>query len=105
MCNPRPSVGVQDLFHDAYPMADRAAAVRSANVLGVLRDATLDPDDLKQEALVGIWVALPRFDPARACLRTFVERVAANRMTSFIRGLHSGHGGLGKNDPLDEFEC
>src|SRR5262249_7331890 len=44
-----------------------------------------DRADLEQEALLGFWRALPCFDPARASLPTFSERVIANRIASTVR--------------------
>ena len=76
-----------ELFLEAYPLAGRATWVRSAPVIHLVRDAALDREDLKQEVLVGVWVALSRFDPLRASLRTFVERIVANRITSLVRRL------------------
>src|SRR5207245_7069442 len=44
-----------------------------------------DHADLEQEALFAFWRALPRFDPTRASLRTFAERVVANQIASTVR--------------------
>jgi RNA polymerase sigma-70 factor (ECF subfamily) len=72
-------------FQRAYPLACRAAQVYAAAavVAGTLPGA--DRADVVQEALLGLWRALPRFDPARASLRTFAERVIANQVASTAR--------------------
>ena len=44
-----------------------------------------DREDAEQEALVAVWRALPHYDPLRASLRTFVERVVATRLVSLMR--------------------
>jgi RNA polymerase sigma-70 factor (ECF subfamily) len=85
MSSHRRSPSLQDLFREALPRAERAADIRSERVVSVLRDAAVDRDDLRQEVLITVWAALPRFDPGRASLRTFLERIAANRILSFLR--------------------
>lgn len=71
-------------FASVYAIARRAAAVRSAGAVsrGVV---SADREDLQQEALLAVWKALPRHDPSRASLRTFVEIVVATRMASLLR--------------------
>ena len=73
------------LVRDALPLAGRAADVRAARVLAMLRDAAVDRDDLRQEVLVRVWAALPQFDPGRASLRTFIETVASSGLASILR--------------------
>lgn len=76
---------VEATFEEAYPIAVRAAKVRAtaAVVSGVIPVA--DREDFEQEGLTACWRALPQFDPARASLRTFVERVIASRIASLVR--------------------
>jgi RNA polymerase sigma factor (sigma-70 family) len=45
----------------------------------------VDGEDLEQEGVLACWQALNVFDPRRASLRTFVERVVAARMISLHR--------------------
>ena len=74
-------------FEQAYPLAVRAAQVRAtAAVLSGAIPST-DLEDCEQEGLTACWLALPRFDPARASLRTFVERVVANRIATLARAV------------------
>jgi RNA polymerase sigma-70 factor (ECF subfamily) len=72
-------------YCEVYPVAKRAAQVYAAAavVAGALPAA--DRADLEQEALLAFWRALPKFDPTRASLRTFSERVIANRIASTAR--------------------
>ena len=72
-------------FEQAYPIAARAARVRAtaAVVSGAILVA--DREDFEQEGLTACWRALPQFDPARASLRTFIERVIASRIASLVR--------------------
>jgi RNA polymerase sigma-70 factor (ECF subfamily) len=72
-------------FQQAYPMALRAARVRSAAAVATAGLPVDEREDLEQEALMGVWRALPRYDPSRASLRTFIERVIANRFASLLR--------------------
>lgn len=45
----------------------------------------LDREDLAQELRLAIWRELRRFDPQRASLATFVDRVAQSTLASLIR--------------------
>jgi RNA polymerase sigma factor (sigma-70 family) len=76
---------LEGTFEQAYPIALRAAQVRAtaAVVSGAVPHA--DREDLEQEGLTACWRALPRYDPARASLRTFVEHVVAARLASIVR--------------------
>ncbi|MGC9998480.1 MAG: sigma-70 family RNA polymerase sigma factor [Bryobacteraceae bacterium] len=76
---------VEATFDQAYPFAARAAQVRAtaAVVSGAIPAADLE--DFEQEGLTACWLALPKFNPARASLRTFVERVVASRIASLVR--------------------
>ena len=76
---------VEATFEHAYPIAARAAKVRAtaAVVSGAILVA--DREDIEQEGLTACWLALPQFDPARASLRTFIERVIASRIASLVR--------------------
>ncbi len=76
---------VEATFEQAYPIAARAAKVRAtaAVVSGAIPVA--DREDFEQEGLTACWRALPQFDPARASLRTFIERVIASRIATLVR--------------------
>jgi RNA polymerase sigma factor (sigma-70 family) len=76
---------VPDLFHDAYPLARRAARVHSARWLHVLRAAGFDREDLEAVCLAEVWLNLGCFNPVRSSLRTFVERIVATKTVSFLR--------------------
>jgi RNA polymerase sigma factor (sigma-70 family) len=45
----------------------------------------LDREDLEQDAMVGLWHRVSRFDPARASLPTYCERVVMTSITSALR--------------------
>jgi RNA polymerase sigma factor (sigma-70 family) len=70
------------LFLLAYPLALRSARVCSARMYSTLRKAGLDRSDLEQELLFGFYLALRQFDPSKASLRTFMERVMSAKMVS-----------------------
>jgi DNA-directed RNA polymerase specialized sigma24 family protein len=72
-------------LEQALPMAMRAVRVRAAAAVATGRAAATDREDLEQEALLGLWVALRQYDPSRASVRTFVERVAEKRFASLLR--------------------
>lgn len=72
-------------FQVAYPLARRAAQVRATAAVRSGAVPSFDREDLEQEGLVACWRALPRFDPTRASLRTFVERVVVAHLTSLYR--------------------
>src|SRR5262245_15062243 len=81
----RPTRRTQRVFEAAHPLAVRAADVLSAGVLGLLRDAALDRDDMRQEVLLRVWGSLPQFDRKRASLHTYVEKVVATAVASVCR--------------------
>jgi RNA polymerase sigma-70 factor, ECF subfamily len=62
-----------------------AAQVRARAAVLAGEIPWFEADDLEQEALFASWRALPQFDPSRASLRTFLERVIANRLASVRR--------------------
>ena len=72
-------------FEPALPFAMRAVQVRGAAAVAAGRAAAADREDLEQEALVGLWMALRHYDASRASLRTFLERVADKRFASLLR--------------------
>jgi len=75
----------RDIFLEAGPLARRAAQVRSARAVRLLRAIGLDRADLEQEALISVWRAVSRFDPSRASLRTYVERIVESTVTTVLR--------------------
>ena len=85
MKGPEHQLGLTDAFVDIYPAMVRAADVRSARIVRLLSVAALDREDVQQEIFIGVWTALPRFDPTRASLPTFIERVAAAKVASLVR--------------------
>jgi RNA polymerase sigma-70 factor (ECF subfamily) len=72
-------------FAQALPFALRAVQVRAGLAVATGRAAASDRKDLEQEALFGLFLALPRYDASRAGLRTFVERVADKRFATLLR--------------------
>jgi RNA polymerase sigma factor (sigma-70 family) len=76
---------VETTYAVAHPIALRSAQVRSNAAVKSGAVPAADRDDLIQEALVACWLALPRFDPTRAALPTFIERVVTTSVASFIR--------------------
>ncbi len=75
----------EDLFLEACPLARRAAEVRAAAASRVLGVAGLDREDIVQEITVSVWLNLERFDPLRASLPTFVEKVSTTKLASILR--------------------
>jgi RNA polymerase sigma factor (sigma-70 family) len=78
----------EELFDLVYPLARRAAGVRSSAARP--RYSDIDKQDLEQEALFGVWCALERFDKSRASARTFVERIVCNSIGSILRRDRAG---------------
>lgn len=72
-------------FEPALPLALRAVQVRAAAVVATGRAPAADREDLEQEALLGLWMALRHYDASRASVRTFLERVADKRFASLLR--------------------
>jgi len=79
----------EKLFLSAYPLAHRAAGIRSAAAAGLLNSDGIDREDLVQELVLEVWIELSRFDPLRSSLRTFIERVIASKTASEIRTRHT----------------
>lgn len=73
-------------FRRAYPQALLSAQVRSAAAVVTGAVLLADREDWEQEALTAVWRALPRYDAARASMRTYVERVIATRLASLRQG-------------------
>jgi len=72
-------------FQEAYPLALRAAGVRFAGAVAAGRLTADEREDWVQEAALAAWRALPRYSRSRASMRTFVERIVANRFSSLMR--------------------
>lgn len=73
------------LFIEAYPFAVKASHARATAAVRTGAAQWVDYEDLKQEGMLACWRALPRFDPARASLRTFIEHVVRNHVSSLLR--------------------
>lgn len=80
-----PSANLNETFRQAYPLARRAIGARAAAAVATRALFTHDAQDLEQECMLACWQALAVFDPSRASLRTFVERVVAARLVSLHR--------------------
>lgn len=76
---------IDETFLHAYPIARRAGQVRAAGAVAIGAVPAADAEDLEQEGLLACWQALHLFDPHRASLRTFLERVVAARMITLHR--------------------
>jgi len=72
-------------FDHALSVAVRAVQVRAAAAVATGRTPAADREDLEQDALVGLWAALPHYDASRGGLRTFLERVADKRFATLMR--------------------
>ena len=72
-------------FDKAFPLALRAVQVRGAAAVATGRATAADREDLEQQALLGLWMALRHYDASRASLRTFLERVADKRFATLMR--------------------
>jgi RNA polymerase sigma-70 factor (ECF subfamily) len=75
----------EPVLEQVLPLALRAVQVRAAAAVATGRTPAADREDLEQDALVGLWAALPHYDASRASLRTFLERVADKRFASLLR--------------------
>ena len=76
---------LEKLFHEAYPLARRVAAVRAAAAVSRASVPVHDREDLEQESLTAVWRALPRHDHSRGGLHAFVEVVTRTRFASLLR--------------------
>jgi len=72
---------LQAVFNQAYPLVRRAVAGRTA----AWHLSTWDREDAEQQAALGVWRALSRFDPVRGCIGTFVDCVTRNELASAHR--------------------
>jgi RNA polymerase sigma factor (sigma-70 family) len=73
----------EELFDLAYPFAQRAAKVRASSVIP--RYDYFDRQDLEQDALAAVLAAIDRYDESRGSLRTFIERIVSNGISSSLR--------------------
>jgi RNA polymerase sigma factor (sigma-70 family) len=78
-------VQVQASFPQAYASALRTARIRARQAVIAGQVPWFERDDLEQEGLIACWRALPKFDPKRASLQTFIELVIASRLASVHR--------------------
>lgn len=72
-------------FESIYLRVLRAAQIRSRAAVATGAIPLADREDAIQDALFACWRALASFDPTRASLQTYLERVISSRLTSFIR--------------------
>jgi len=80
---------LEAVFLEAYAFARRAAKVRSAAAVAIGGLSAFDREDIEQEAMVGFWQALPRYDSSRACPRTYAELVVSTRIASALRAYNA----------------
>jgi RNA polymerase sigma factor (sigma-70 family) len=88
LSNPGAESQVKDLqllFKMAYSYALRAAKVRSAAAAKLAPAGLPDREDMEQDALLAVFRAMRQYDPSRASLRTFVERVVTTIFASMMR--------------------
>ncbi len=90
----------QAQFLAVYPLARRAAQVRAAAAVARATLLAADREDVEQEALVAVWRALPHYNPSRAALRTFVERVVATCFASLMRARRRQP----THEPLEDYQ-
>ncbi len=76
--------GLED-FQEIYPTIRRVAEVRAAGVARVYGLSETERKDLEQDAVSHVWRNLDRYDASRSSLKTFVERIVANLVTSYLR--------------------
>ncbi|HNY41607.1 MAG TPA: sigma-70 family RNA polymerase sigma factor [Bryobacteraceae bacterium] len=72
-------------FSCALSLAHKTATIRAALAVAGRRAIHADLDDLVQEGVIACWKASRQFDPARAGLRTFLDRVVALRFATVLR--------------------
>jgi len=73
------------MMEKGLSVALRIARIRVRAATRTRAVPTADRDHLVQEVLIGCWLALDKFDPAKASLRTFLECVITSRLASAIR--------------------
>src|SRR4051794_2776718 len=72
-------------FHEHYSLVHRIAGIRASVIARAWRLSQCDREDMQQEAIVAVWRKLPLFDPTRSSLQTFIERIIASCLISFLR--------------------
>jgi RNA polymerase sigma factor (sigma-70 family) len=76
-------------FDDLYPVIRRVAGARAATVARTCGLSYDERSDLEQDSALEVWRKLSVFDPSRSSIRTFIERIVANRMVSSVRRLRA----------------
>jgi len=76
---------LEQIFAQAYPIACRAARVRSTAAVAQTVILPMEREDVEQEILTGVWKRLPSYDSKRGSLRTFVELIVASAYASALR--------------------
>jgi RNA polymerase sigma factor (sigma-70 family) len=72
-------------FQTALPVALRAAKIWAAKNKWLLSDPGWDTEDLAQDVLCRLYIAVASFDATRASLFTYTERVVTNHIFSLQR--------------------
>lgn len=86
-------------FGSAYPQARRAAEVLAGAAISAGRVRRDDREDLIQDALLGLWRELPRYDADRSSLGTFADRIVSSKVASSIRDRQAAKRRLGDELP------
>ena len=71
-----------DIFDDGTNNQIRWTASRMIGKCGITRD---ELEDIEQELRIAVWKNLPRHDPSRAKLNTFVAGILKNRARQLLR--------------------
>jgi RNA polymerase sigma factor (sigma-70 family) len=82
-------------FGSVYPQARRAAEVLAGAAISSGRVRRDDREDVIQDALLGLWRELPRFDADRSSIGTFVDRVISSKVASSVRDRRAAKRRLG----------
>jgi RNA polymerase sigma-70 factor (ECF subfamily) len=70
---------------DHLPALQSAAAFHAARIAWQLHLPPADREDIRQDLLVEMITRLPRFDPDRASISTFVDLVARHAVCAVLR--------------------
>ena len=76
-------------FEEAYPIVCRVAGARAASLAAAYCLSLDERLDLEQDAALHAWRRLSVFDPTQSSLKTYIEYVVANHLTSVIRRLRA----------------
>lgn len=76
---------LRELWERAHPHTDAIVVMQSKKLIGKAGLTRSDVPEIRQDMLMAVWRALPRFDPKRGPLEAFINSVVINAGRMLVR--------------------